>query len=107
MRFITHHKVPQKNDCIACLEAEAEALKNRSWKGVKDYVRNRITTRRSVKKSGAKDPQGLTSAAVRKPHATEQQMSTSKQAAGPTLQRGGAKMRSGKFFSLEMHLKES
>ncbi|XP_053277530.1 uncharacterized protein LOC128438830 isoform X3 [Pleuronectes platessa] len=43
MRFIEGHKVPQKNDCIQCLEAEARALKTRSWKGVKDYVRNRIT----------------------------------------------------------------
>ncbi|KAM9360021.1 uncharacterized protein ABDE67_000656 [Symphorus nematophorus] len=43
MRLIQEHKVPQKNDCIQCLEAEPEALKNRSWKGVKDYVRNRIT----------------------------------------------------------------
>ncbi|XP_030593772.1 uncharacterized protein LOC115785956 isoform X2 [Archocentrus centrarchus] len=44
MRFIQEHKVPQKDDCIKCLEAESKALRNRSWKGVKDYVRNRITT---------------------------------------------------------------
>ncbi|RVE67818.1 hypothetical protein OJAV_G00085690 [Oryzias javanicus] len=44
MRFITQHKVPQKNDCVLCLEAEPQALRARSWKGVKDYVRNRITT---------------------------------------------------------------
>lgn len=43
MSFIQGHKIPQKIDCIQCLDAEAEALKNRSWKGVKDYVRNRIT----------------------------------------------------------------
>ncbi|XP_074494954.1 uncharacterized protein LOC141769611 isoform X1 [Sebastes fasciatus] len=43
MRLIEGHKVPQKNDCIQCLEAEPEALRTRSWKGVKDYVRNRIT----------------------------------------------------------------
>ncbi|XP_019966576.2 uncharacterized protein [Paralichthys olivaceus] len=43
MCFIEGHKVPQKNDCVQCLEAEAKALKTRSWKGVKDYVRNRIT----------------------------------------------------------------
>lgn len=43
MRLIQGHKLPQKNDCIQCLEAEPEALKTRSWKGVKDYVRNRIT----------------------------------------------------------------
>ncbi|XP_053726500.1 uncharacterized protein LOC128762333 [Synchiropus splendidus] len=43
MRFIHTHKVPQKNDCIQCLEAEPQALRTRSWRGVKDYVRNRIT----------------------------------------------------------------
>lgn len=43
MRFIQGHKVPQKLDCIQCLEAEPEALRTRAWKGVKDYVRNRIT----------------------------------------------------------------
>ncbi|XP_059193621.1 uncharacterized protein LOC131975100 [Centropristis striata] len=43
MHLIQEHKVPQKNDCIQCLEAEPEALRSRSWKGVKDYVRNRIT----------------------------------------------------------------
>ncbi|KAF6727488.1 hypothetical protein FQA47_005540 [Oryzias melastigma] len=60
MRFITQHKVPQKNDCVLCLEAEPQALRARSWRGVKDYVRNRITTlqrqsgsaRRSWKKGG-------------------------------------------------------
>ncbi|XP_033475894.1 uncharacterized protein LOC117252805 isoform X2 [Epinephelus lanceolatus] len=43
MRLIQEHKLPQKNDCVQCLEAEPEALKTRTWKGVKDYVRNRIT----------------------------------------------------------------
>ncbi|XP_037536126.1 uncharacterized protein LOC119413170 [Nematolebias whitei] len=44
MRFIKDHKLPQKDDCVRCLDAEPHALRNRSWKGVKDYVRNRITT---------------------------------------------------------------
>ncbi|KAL3975390.1 hypothetical protein ACER0C_021276 [Sarotherodon galilaeus] len=44
MSFIQEHKVPQKDDCMKCLDAEPRALRNRSWKGVKDYVRNRITT---------------------------------------------------------------
>ncbi|XP_026177983.1 uncharacterized protein LOC113139175 [Mastacembelus armatus] len=44
MSFIQEHKVPQKHDCIHCLEAEPRALRSRSWRGVKDYVRNRITT---------------------------------------------------------------
>lgn len=43
MSFIEGHKIPQKNDCVRCLDTEAEALRNRSWKGLKDYVRNRIT----------------------------------------------------------------
>lgn len=43
MRLIQEHKVPQKDDCVQCLEAEPEALRTRTWKGVKDYVRNRIT----------------------------------------------------------------
>ncbi|XP_013866629.1 uncharacterized protein LOC106519473 [Austrofundulus limnaeus] len=44
MQFITNQKIPQKDDCVRCLEAEPLALKKRTWKGVKDYVRNRITT---------------------------------------------------------------
>lgn len=51
MDFIKKHKVPQKNDCIKCLEAENEALRDRSWKGVKNYVRNRITTLQNAKKA--------------------------------------------------------
>ncbi|XP_051806867.1 uncharacterized protein si:dkey-13n15.2 isoform X2 [Acanthochromis polyacanthus] len=43
MSFIRRHKLPGKDDCIQCLEAEPKALKTRSWKGVKDYIRNRIT----------------------------------------------------------------
>lgn len=51
MDFIRKQKVPQKNDCIKCLEAENEALRDRSWKGVKNYVRNRITTLQNAKKA--------------------------------------------------------
>ncbi|XP_068577144.1 uncharacterized protein [Cebidichthys violaceus] len=43
MHLIKRHKIPQKDECIQCLEAEPKALRIRSWKGVKDYVRNRIT----------------------------------------------------------------
>ncbi|XP_054467443.1 uncharacterized protein LOC129101592 isoform X2 [Anoplopoma fimbria] len=43
MHLIKRQKVPQKDDCIQCLESEPKALRSRSWKGVKDYVRNRIT----------------------------------------------------------------
>ncbi|XP_030012491.1 uncharacterized protein LOC115434595 [Sphaeramia orbicularis] len=41
-RFITSGIVPAKSDCVKCLEAEPEALKNRDWKAVKFYVYNRI-----------------------------------------------------------------
>lgn len=51
MDFIKQQKVPQKSDCIKCLEAENEALRDRSWKGVKNYVRNRITTLQNAKKA--------------------------------------------------------
>ncbi|XP_057686783.1 uncharacterized protein LOC130912777 isoform X2 [Corythoichthys intestinalis] len=43
MSFIRNHRLPQKQDCVRCLDAEPGALGTRSWKGVKDYVRNRIT----------------------------------------------------------------
>ncbi|XP_068166560.1 uncharacterized protein [Antennarius striatus] len=55
MRFIQKHKVPQKDDCIQCLTAEPEALRNRSWKGVKDYIRNRITSLKCAKKRSDED----------------------------------------------------
>ncbi|XP_051982430.1 uncharacterized protein LOC127643662 [Xyrauchen texanus] len=50
MRFIKTCKVPGKQDCERCIEAEPEALKERTWTGLKNYVRNRITT---LKKKGA------------------------------------------------------
>lgn len=53
--FINQHKVPQKYDCIVCLEAEPEALRNRSWKGVKDYVRNRITALKNASRCRSDD----------------------------------------------------
>ncbi|CAL9708054.1 unnamed protein product [Knipowitschia caucasica] len=56
MRFIHGHKVPQKADCLQCLDAEAEALRARSWKGVKDFVRNRITAlKREESRSASKN----------------------------------------------------
>nr|XP_020492250.1 uncharacterized protein LOC109986062 isoform X1 [Labrus bergylta]XP_020492251.1 uncharacterized protein LOC109986062 isoform X1 [Labrus bergylta] len=54
MRFIRGHKVPQKDDCVNCLEDEPDALSSRSWKGVKDYVRNRITALKRQSKSEKK-----------------------------------------------------
>ncbi|XP_049619021.1 uncharacterized protein [Syngnathus scovelli] len=51
MSLIRNHKVPQKLDCLRCLDAEPQALSRRSWKGVKDYVRNRITALKRQDKS--------------------------------------------------------
>ncbi|XP_039463806.1 uncharacterized protein LOC116330566 [Oreochromis aureus] len=56
MRFIQEHKVPQKDDCVKCLEAEAKALRNRTWKGLKNYVRNRITTLKRQSDSSQDSP---------------------------------------------------
>ncbi|XP_034545870.1 uncharacterized protein LOC117817329 [Notolabrus celidotus] len=42
-QFITSCTVPAKNDCLKCLKAEPEALKNRDWQTLKFYVYNRIT----------------------------------------------------------------
>jgi len=42
--FIKSFTVPGKYDCDKCLEAEPVALKNRTWKNVKFFVHNRITT---------------------------------------------------------------
>ncbi|CAI5678063.1 unnamed protein product [Oreochromis niloticus] len=53
MRFINTCKVPQKLDCIQCINAEPYALKDRNWTGVKNYVRNRITALK--RKACAKD----------------------------------------------------
>ncbi|XP_059358170.1 uncharacterized protein LOC132096669 isoform X3 [Carassius carassius] len=44
MSFIKTCKVPGKQDCERCIHAEPEALKQRTWTGVKNYVRNKITT---------------------------------------------------------------
>ncbi|XP_030299864.1 uncharacterized protein LOC115597751 isoform X1 [Sparus aurata] len=43
MNFINSGKVPGKSECIACIMASPEALKQRSWTAVKFYVKNRIT----------------------------------------------------------------
>ncbi|XP_042071171.1 uncharacterized protein LOC121811829 isoform X2 [Haplochromis burtoni] len=43
MSFIESGKVPGKSECVACIEASPKALKNRTWTGVKFYVKNRIT----------------------------------------------------------------
>lgn len=35
------NKTPGKADCERCLAAEQEVLKNRDWKAVKYFVKNR------------------------------------------------------------------
>lgn len=72
MCYIEQQRVPQKNDCIKCLEAEREALKDRSWKGVKDYVRNRITSLQCVRRRESQGPN--TSSISKKHHITQQQI---------------------------------
>lgn len=52
MRFIQGHRVPQKMDCMRCLDSEPDALRTRSWKGIKDYVRNRITALKREEERG-------------------------------------------------------
>lgn len=40
--FIHTCKVPQKIDCMRCINMEPYALKDQTWTGVKNYIRNRI-----------------------------------------------------------------
>lgn len=42
MEFIMSGKVPGKAQCMNCIESSPAALQNRSWEGVKFYVKNRI-----------------------------------------------------------------
>ncbi|XP_067230762.1 serine-aspartate repeat-containing protein D-like isoform X2 [Chanodichthys erythropterus] len=42
-KFMAEHRVPGKLDCVKCLEEE-EALKDRTWKDVKNFVHNTIVT---------------------------------------------------------------
>ncbi|KAK0148530.1 hypothetical protein N1851_011137 [Merluccius polli] len=41
--FILTCNVPRKEDCDKCLKSELEALKNRDWKALKFYIKNKIT----------------------------------------------------------------
>ncbi|XP_036815658.1 uncharacterized protein LOC118936584 isoform X2 [Oncorhynchus mykiss] len=47
MPFITSGQVPEKRDCLKCLESEPVALKSRNWSGIKFYV-NRVKQRQSA-----------------------------------------------------------
>lgn len=67
MSFIKEQIVPQKIDCVQCLDAEPGALRNRSWKGVKDYIRNRITSLQSRRKR--RDPAAPASSKTKKQRA--------------------------------------
>lgn len=41
-KFIERFVVPGKNDCTACIKENPEVLKERDWRAVKFYVKNRI-----------------------------------------------------------------
>lgn len=43
MRFILSDQVQGKKDCKDCLDADPDVLKQRDWRSIKYYVRNRIT----------------------------------------------------------------
>ncbi|XP_060783638.1 uncharacterized protein LOC132890623 isoform X2 [Neoarius graeffei] len=43
INFLRTCNVPGKDDCDKCLKSEPEALKNRDWKAIKFYIKNRIT----------------------------------------------------------------
>ncbi|XP_031668902.1 uncharacterized protein LOC109884847 isoform X1 [Oncorhynchus kisutch] len=47
MAFIKSGQVPEKRDCLKCLQSEPVALKSRNWSGIKFYV-NRVKQRRSA-----------------------------------------------------------
>lgn len=85
MRFIKEQIIPQKMDCVQCLEAEPGALRKRSWKGVKDYIRNRITALRSRRQR--RDPAASASS------------KTKKQRAAPTRRKGGGDEAAQQFNS--------
>ena len=41
--FLKKMEVPQKQHCMACINANPETLKGRDWKAVKYFVKNKIT----------------------------------------------------------------
>ena len=41
-KFIEKFVLPGKKDCIACINANREALKERDWRAVKFHVKNKI-----------------------------------------------------------------
>ncbi|XP_038848344.1 mucin-5AC-like isoform X2 [Salvelinus namaycush] len=47
MPFIKSSRVPEKRDCLKCLQSEPVALKSRDWSGIKFYV-NRVKQRLST-----------------------------------------------------------
>lgn len=47
-RFLVMGQLPGKRDCEKCI-AEEKALKDRTWKNVKDFCRNQITAMKTAK----------------------------------------------------------
>ena len=41
--FLKKLEVPQKQHCMACINAQPDILKGRDWKAVKYFVKNKIT----------------------------------------------------------------
>ncbi|XP_014868173.1 PREDICTED: uncharacterized protein LOC106933438 [Poecilia mexicana] len=108
MSFIKKHKIPQKDDCVQCLEAEPRALMNRSWKGVKNYVRNRITTLQRQTGSSKKSSKSRTAKKKHKPQQSSEtsqapngeQEAREKPSAGPSSASSHSKSQKGKGSSL-------
>lgn len=44
--YIVKSQVPGKADCERCITAEPQALRNRDWKAVKYFIKNRISALR-------------------------------------------------------------
>ncbi|XP_027889872.1 uncharacterized protein LOC114154727 [Xiphophorus couchianus] len=108
MSFIKKHKIPQKSDCVQCLEAEPRALMNRSWKGVKDYVRNRITTLQRQTGSSKEPSKSRTAKKKHKPRQSSvtsqapngEQEAREKPSAGPSSASSHSKSQKGKGSNL-------
>ncbi|KAL1261181.1 hypothetical protein QQF64_009008 [Cirrhinus molitorella] len=65
MDFIRSGKVPGKAQCIECIENSPAALQERSWEGVKFYVKNRIDSLK--RKRGQADTSAVLSQSTSQP----------------------------------------
>jgi hypothetical protein len=44
--FLLSKKAPGKRDCVNCIERSKPALKNRTWKDIKNYIHNKTYKRK-------------------------------------------------------------